>query len=313
MDKISWDDIEVSRLCFGALPMGPSQKDMPPEEGGRLLLRAFEMGVNFVDTAQSYRTYPHIRYALDRWDGPVYIATKSAAETYEDMEEAVSEALGELGREHIDIFHLHAARVGTDVFEKRAGALECLKEYTERGVVGKIGISTHSVPVVERAGEQEDVQVVYPIINSAGLGILEGDTRDMIRAIGEAHDAGKFLYAMKVFAGGNLIDERQEALDYVLSIRGMGVVSIGMVNESELEVNVGLMKGEVDPRLYEETGRSSKRLMIARFCAACSTCLEHCPNEALYIEGDQCLLDRDRCILCGYCAPMCPQFAIRMI
>ena len=44
--------IKVSELCFGILPMGPLQADMPADEGGELLLSAMEQGITFFDTAQ---------------------------------------------------------------------------------------------------------------------------------------------------------------------------------------------------------------------------------------------------------------------
>lgn len=76
--------LRVSRLCFGVLPMGPNQFGLPPEEGGLLIKEGILRGINFLDTAQSYRTYPHIRKALDSLKGrrdDIVIATKSAAST----------------------------------------------------------------------------------------------------------------------------------------------------------------------------------------------------------------------------------------
>lgn len=315
MKMIDWGEgLQLSQLCFGVLPVGPMQKDVKPAEAGELLLEAFEAGVNFLDTAQSYQTYPHIRYALDRWDGHhIHIASKSSAETYEGMQEAINEALSALNRNRIDIFHLHAARVGPEVFDERRGAVECLQENKEAGTIGRTGISTHSVAAVREAARQEQIDVVFPLINIAGLGILDGDRDDMAQAIAEAAGAGKHLYAMKVYGGGNLLDESHRALQYVLSLDGINIVSIGMVNSKELEVNLGLLEGSVDEKQLKQTATSSKRLLIAPFCVGCGTCLKSCPNEALYIEDGQCHVDEDRCILCGYCAPSCPEFAIRVI
>lgn len=44
--------------------MGPLQKSMSVKEGVKLLERAFSHGVNFVDTAEIYGTYPYIKEAL---------------------------------------------------------------------------------------------------------------------------------------------------------------------------------------------------------------------------------------------------------
>ena len=54
----------ASRLLFGTLTMGPGQRDLPPERGGELICYAADKGVDFLDTAEYYHTYPHVREAL---------------------------------------------------------------------------------------------------------------------------------------------------------------------------------------------------------------------------------------------------------
>ena len=57
--------LEVSVAGFGVLPMGPSQLALPVEEGAEIIRHALRHGINFLDTAQYYRTYPYIRTALE--------------------------------------------------------------------------------------------------------------------------------------------------------------------------------------------------------------------------------------------------------
>ena len=57
--------LQVSVAGFGVLPVGPSQLALPVEEGAAVLRYALERGINFIDTAQYYRTYPYIRKALE--------------------------------------------------------------------------------------------------------------------------------------------------------------------------------------------------------------------------------------------------------
>ena len=58
-------DLEVSIAGFGVLPMGPSQLALPVEEGAEIIRHALRNGINFLDTAQYYRTYPYISKALE--------------------------------------------------------------------------------------------------------------------------------------------------------------------------------------------------------------------------------------------------------
>ncbi|MGI6163312.1 MAG: aldo/keto reductase [Bacillota bacterium] len=308
--------IEVTELCFGVLPMGPSQFGLSPVEGGELIEDGIRKGINFLDTAQSYRTYPHIRKALDNLGGKkcdVVIATKSAATTYADMKSAVEEARKALDRDVIDIFHLHAARVDSKVFEERKGALDCLVDCKANGTVRAVGISTHSVDVV-RAGKDVDViDVIFPIINTEGLGILHGTRDDMAQAIAGASLAGKGLYAMKALGGGNLLADREGAFDYVRKLPGISSVAVGMVNKDELDMNLRIFEGEVVPAGLAERTIRVKALIIQAFCKGCGRCVEICPNMAMSIIDGKARNHREKCILCGYCAPACPQFAIRLI
>jgi aryl-alcohol dehydrogenase-like predicted oxidoreductase len=186
--------LKVTEVCFGALPFGPLQKDLKPEEAAEVLSYALDLGINFVDTAQMYKTYEHIKLALvNRKDRPI-IATKSAASSYENMESAIKEALENMGIEYIDIFHLHAARIGEEVFEERMGAIQCLKDYKSRGIVKNIGISTHNVKLVEASALNDDIDIVFPLINKVGRGILEGSVEDMEKAIELCKSHGKGIY-----------------------------------------------------------------------------------------------------------------------
>src|SRR5690554_4034255 len=88
--------IRVSRLCFGTLILGPLQSNLPLREGARLLEIALDLGVNFMDTADLYQTYPYIREAIcHRSEQPV-ICSKSYDYTREGMQATLQRALTEL-------------------------------------------------------------------------------------------------------------------------------------------------------------------------------------------------------------------------
>ncbi len=306
--------IKVTELCFGALPIGPLQANFSIDKGAELIRASLEKGINFIDTAEAYKTHSHIKKALEGYNGEAVIATKSSAETYEKMEQSIKDALEALGRTYIDIFHLHAARVTPSVFEERAGAFQCLKDYKSRGIIRAIGISTHAVGTVRRAADIKEIDVVFPIINQLGIGILGGSADDMIKAILEAHKAGKGLYAMKALGGGHLIDQLEESFNFVRNIQGINSVAVGMVNREELELNLKIFNGEKIPQeLLTQKNKPGKRLFILSFCIGCGTCVKTCPNNALSLENGKAVVDHKLCILCGYCNPVCPQFAIRLI
>ena len=55
---------------------------MSVEKGAKLIRATLERGINFIDTAEAYKTYPHIKKALEGYNDEVIIATKSSAEIY---------------------------------------------------------------------------------------------------------------------------------------------------------------------------------------------------------------------------------------
>jgi len=306
--------IKVTELCFGALPLGPLQANISIEKGAKLIRTALEKGINFIDTAEVYQTYPHIKKALESYNKEVIIATKSSAKTYKEMEQSIEYALTSLNRSDIDIYLLHAAKVTPTVFEERAGALQCLKDYKSRGIVRAIGISTHVVGVVGRAAEIKEIDIIFPIINKLGMGIVNGSVDDMVKAISEAYKAGKGLYAMKALAGGHLIDQLEESFNFVRDIKGITSIAVGMVNQEELEINLKIFNDEKIPQeLLSQKIKPGKRLFISAFCEGCGTCVKTCPNNALSLKNGKAVVDHKLCILCGYCNPVCPVFAIRLI
>ena len=247
------------------------------------------------------------------FSGETVLSSKSTATTYEKMDWAVYEGLTALGRSYFDIFHLHAARVTTTVFEDRAGALKCLKDLKKKGVIRAVGVATHSVDVVALAAEREDIDVVFPLINNMGLGIIGGTRDEMVQAITKAHTAGKGVMAMKALAGGHLIGELKEAFDFVRNISGVNAIAVGMVDARELEINLKLFNHEEITREYLKKVKTGKKLLVSVFCKGCGACINACPNGALSLNKGKAKVNHELCLLCGYCNPVCPEFALRVI
>lgn len=307
--------IEVTELCLGTLPYGPLQKNLLIEEVVKIVSMGLRAGINFVDTAQTYGTYESIRLAIKETGIRPVIASKSPAIAYEDMRNAVYEALEKLDIKYIDIFLLHAARAETDVFDKRAGAWQCLQELKAKGVIKAIGIATHNPSVVEVAANREDVDVVFPIINKEGKGIYNGTREDMTVSISRAFEANKGIYFMKALGGGNLINDYQECMDYVRNIKGYASIAIGMVSENEVLYNVSYFDGITDAQKLPIIDKDSKYYsVLSHICKGCGECTLVCHSNALRInENGKAQIDLEKCVYCGYCTDACPLYAIRFI
>ena len=290
------------------------QANLSIEAGGRLLFAAFSHGINFIDTAESYENYPTLRWALRQgWSHKIHVATKSYAVDKSEMEASLHKALRELGRDYIDIFLLHEQESSLTL-RGHEGALEYLAEVKEQGLVRAIGVSTHHVAGVRAAALHPLVDVIHPLINRHGWGIVDGSRDEMLEAIGFAASLGKGLYGMKALAGGHLHAEVGEALRFVLGIDALASVALGMQSETELEANLLHFQGQpLPPALAAALDRQGRRLVIAEWCEGCGNCVDACFGGALSIKDGRAVVDPENCVLCGYCAKACPHFCLKVI
>jgi len=308
--------IEVTELCFGALPMGPLQKNMEDEDGASVVERALRGGVNFIDTAQVYSTYRPIKIALDRigsdLPAPV-IASKCNAEEYGRMEDAVYEALEALGRDYIDIFHLHAARGDRTLYQKRSGALKALCDLQEKGKIRAKGVSGHSPELMSVSADVKEIDIVFPLINYTGRGII-GTLDDMTQAIEKCSAAGKGIYLMKVLAGGNHAEKYGTAMQYARSL-GNYPIALGMISEKEVDYNLAYFSSDKPEAIPDPTFRDfDKRFhVVNKVCIGCGKCIETCASDAVEFREGKAFILEEKCVMCGYCVESCPVMAIRAL
>ena len=313
----------VSCVGIGALPMGPGQLDLPPDEGAAVICDALRRGINFIDTAQYYRTYPYIRRALEvmgfvpeenpRAPRPV-ISSKSLASSYDDMMAAIEECRTALGLETIDIFLLHEVRTGQ--LAARAGAWQALRDAKAAGLVHAIGISTHHADVARAMADVSACDVVFALLNYRGMGIRcgqEAGTKEaMAAALTVCKAVGKGIYTMKALGGGNLTGDYQKALDYVFAQDFMDAVMVGFTSTSEIDDMMCYLSGNMESSYNPDVSRK-KMYVNQEDCEGCGTCLKICAAGAVhYNKNGLAEIDQSKCLTCGYCAQGCPVRAIIM-
>jgi aryl-alcohol dehydrogenase-like predicted oxidoreductase len=304
--------LEVSRLCFGGLVIGPLQANLSVDAGAEVVARALEMGVNFIDTAELYGTYEHIREAVRRSGKKPVIATKSYAYDTKGARESLEKARRELDTDIIDIFLLHEQE-SRWTLKGHSEALEYYLKEKERGIIKAVGVSTHNVEVVEVAGEMPEVDVIHPIINKSGIGIGDGTINEMLEAVRKAFHNGKGIYGMKPLGGGNLLNSYKECMDFVLEIPFVNSIAVGMQSVEEVIMNIAVFNGEEVPEeIVDAVKQKKKGLHIDYWCEGCGKCVERCRQKALKILDNRALVDKEKCVLCGYCAGACPVFAIKI-
>jgi aryl-alcohol dehydrogenase-like predicted oxidoreductase len=168
-------DLPVHRLGFGAMRIVGKGVWGPPEDHDTaiaVLRRAVELGVDFVDTADSYGptlSEELIREALHPYDG-VVVATKggftrqgpdqwAAVGRPEYLKQCVHLSLRRLGVDRIDLWQLHRIDPKVPVEE----SLGAVKELQDEGLIRHVGLSQVSVAELQQA------QRVLPIVSVQNL------------------------------------------------------------------------------------------------------------------------------------------------
>jgi len=305
--------LDVTPLCFGTLTLGPLQKGLSPDAGGRLLRYAFDAGINFFDTAELYGTYDHLRVGLGKDLDQAVISSKSYAFDAPGMTASVDKARRGIGRDYIDIFLLHEQESLLTLRGHRE-ALETLLKLKQDNIVRAVGISTHYIRGVRAAMTYPEIDIIHPLINIRGIGIADGTCDEMSASIREAAEKGKGIYAMKALAGGALFRDAAVALSFVRALPGVKSVAVGMGSVAEIEANMAFFATGAFPASYTPNDVSEERkLIVEPWCVACGECVPHCRHHCLEITEDKLRVDSTRCVLCGYCVPHCPNFYLKVI
>lgn len=306
--------IRTFPLVYGTLPLGPLQAGLAPAAGGRLIRHALERGITLLDTATMYETYAHVRAGLEGYTGEATVITKTHAADAATARAHVELGLRELGRERLEVVHLHGARIA-DPFSERAEVLEALLRMKEEGKIGHVGLSSHYICALRAAAAHPEIELIHPLINRTGMGILDGSAEQMAAAIAECAAAGQGVYAMKALAGGNLIKEARQSIAWVLNLKGVHGLAIGMLSEAEIDANIRLVEeGVAEDAVWNELESKRRRLRIMeKFCKGCGQCVPACHSQALTLVDGVAAVDENACVLCGYCAAACPEFLIRVV
>jgi len=173
-------DLPVHRLGYGTMQLtGPGVWGEPrdPDEAVRVLRRAVELGVTFIDTADSYGPYvaePLLFRALAPYADDLVIATKAGFTRQgpnqwtpvgrpEYLRQQTEMSLRILGVDRIDLQQLH--RIDPKVpLDDQIGELKLLQE---EGKIRHIGLSEVSVDQVEAASKIATIASVQNLFNLA--------------------------------------------------------------------------------------------------------------------------------------------------
>ncbi len=291
----------ISRLGFGAMRLPQTKVDgqtvYDHEEGIRVIHKAFELGVNYIDTAPYYcdtESEIIVGKALKGWREMVYLSTKNPIEDDSGLHyrERLESSLKKLDTDRIDFYHMWG--INWETFEQKInvkdGPLMQAMKAKDEGLIGHISFSFHDKPEnmirLIDTGFFETVLCQYNMLD-----------RSNEQAINYAQEKGLGVVVMGPIGGGRLgvpsevirklipggaKSSAELALRFVFSNPDVTCALSGMGSEAMVEENARVASNEAELSAEEvvalnEAMEQNKKL-AELYCTGCSYCMP-CPNE----------------------------------
>ncbi len=312
--KLGKTGLEVGAISFGGIPLQMCSR----EEAINLMHRAIELGVVFFDNSRAYTVSEELMGEGFKGNrDKIIIATKSLAREADSIKKEVLISLEKLQTDYIDLYQLH--NVPKNELEKVLGpngALEGLLKLKKAGIIGHIGITSHSLATIESVLEIDEIETIqYP------YSAVERQAEEIFK---KAVKLGKGIIVMKPLAGGALQDY-EKALRFIYENKDVTCSIPGIMSIDQLEKNLkvaergNLSESERDI-LFKEA--ASLGQTFCRRCGYCAPCSQGINIPLCFLlEGYYTRYDlkdwakeryaalpikANKCTKCGECEPRCP-------
>lgn len=290
---------EVSALGFGAMRLPMQGKHVDRDQALPLILRAYELGVNYFDTGKWYceqeseRTLGEAIKLMNRES--VHLSTKYAMEHHsaEDLRAKFERSLRELDQDYVDFYHLWG--ISWESFSTElsipGGPLQAFTQLRDEGLVKYLSFSFHSdpadIPRLVDTGLFDTMLCQYNFLdrsNEAGIhyAASKGLGVAVMGPVGGGRLGSPSEAVARLLPNQARVSSPELALRFVLSNPSVSMALSGMSNLTQVEQNVAtvsldapLSNGEIDA--INRATLENQRMMDL-YCTGCKYC-EPCPSE----------------------------------
>jgi aryl-alcohol dehydrogenase-like predicted oxidoreductase len=239
--------VKVTRLAFGTGTRGGRvQRELGQDEFTKLVRHAYDRGIRFFETAESYREmHKMLGIALKGIPRDTY-RLMSKVTTREDVDpQAKIDELRRLANtDYFDVLLLHNQHVATwptDTIRWQDGVLEAKHK---KAVVGH-GASVHGLPALRQFPENKWLEVAMIRMNHKGVRMDaevynspdQGNVTEVVGHTKQVHEKGMGVISMKLIGEGGFTDreDRQAAMKFAFRNAGVDCVTVGFKNTAEID------------------------------------------------------------------------------
>lgn len=298
--KLGNTGFDISCLGFGAMRLPEVEKEgkwyIDDDKAIPMLHKAFELGVNYVDTAWGYcngNSQKTVGKAVKGYEGKVKVSTKLPVwdmKEEDDFWRLLEEQLRQLDVDCIDFYHLHA--LNNDHFENRVlkfNMLDNLEKAKQKGLIKHKSFSFHDAPkIMEKiidTGAFETVLCQYNLLDRGNEQAIEYAKNKGLGVICMGPVAGgRLAVTSEVLKNivGNVSGTPEIALRFVLGNKNVSCALSGMST-----IDMVIENAEVAARNDELSGEEWKKIsdtleetraMSDLYCTGCDYC-QPCPKD----------------------------------
>lgn len=246
--KIGQSKLKFSRIVLGTGMKGGKRESnltrMGPVKAEALIREANDRGVDTFDLADLYGTHPYVIPALKgikrdkiRIISKVWFRPGGIPEPERpDADVVIERFLREIKTDHIDLVLLHCVTSAKWPEELRK-QMDILSKFKDKGVIGALGVSCHSLVALEAAATEPWVESVHTRINPYGMS-MDGKPEEVVPVLQKIHTAGKGVVGMKIIGEGKLRNDeekRQASIKYALNLGCVDVLNVGCETTAEID------------------------------------------------------------------------------
>ena len=239
-------NVKVTRLAFGTGSFsGRVQRELGQEEFTKLVRYAYDRGIRFYETAESYgNMHEMLGIALKGIPRDSYrLMSKVTTKPGVDPQEKFDELRKLANTEYFDIMLLHWQHTGTwpaDTVRWQDGIMEA----QHRQAIVSHGASMHGLPALRQAPKFQWLDVAMIRMNHKGASMDAedfattglGNVPEVVSHVKEVKKNNVGVVSMKLIGEGTFNrEDRQAAMKFAFRNAGVDTVTVGYKNTAEID------------------------------------------------------------------------------